>query len=61
MIKVIIEKTVILSEWCDKEAWDDVFKNDQPAFIEFLEEDCMSFLEECGGLAGIIKSAEWID
>lgn len=59
---VHIEADVPLDDWMTKEQWEVEFNKDLPALVEdLLMDDPTSFLDAAGGLASIVKSAEWRD
>lgn len=62
-IQITVSKTFTLSDlWCDEEGFKNDYAQDHDAFIEdCLEEDTSSFLDEAGGLKGIIQKVEWVD
>jgi len=61
-IELTIQSTVLLSDiWMDKATWDEVFDGDLEALVELLEEDESAFLGECGGIRGLIVSAQWTE
>ena len=60
-IKVKFEKEFILDDsWCDKKDFDEVFKNDREAFVEFISEDLISVLEDAGMIKGLLKEYSWV-
>jgi len=60
-IRITLRKTVCLDDtWCSKEDFDEVFRGNKPALVELLNEDIISFLEDCGGIDGLIESFEWV-
>ena len=61
-IRITLSKTVCLDDtWCSKEDFDDVFKGNKASLVELLNEDIISFLENCGGIDGLIESFEWVE
>ena len=63
-IRVTLSKTVDLDPevWGEKADWDaDLSKRTLPQFIAELESDRDTFLDEAGGLAGIVTAVEWVD
>ncbi len=61
-IKLIIHKEVILDQhWTDKEGWDRMLAGrDDFTLLDVLNEDVITFIQECGGLEGLIQSMEWV-
>ena len=62
MIEIEIHKTVRLSGiWCSKEDFLELMEGGLDNFTEVLREDNSYFLEECGGISGLVTSARWVD
>jgi len=58
-IKITIHKEIILNSiWCNDEEFADNYDGDIDEFCEFIEEDLSSFIEECGGIRGLVQSVE---
>jgi len=61
-LKIVLHKEVVLSDiWMDRKTFEQEFRHNLSKLAELFEEDIVTLIEEAGGIAGLLISAEWVE